>query len=388
VTSILIPTFLRDIHSTAVAIALSRRGESPTLWHGADMPTRQQGSMALSPVGELEWEVSGAGLPPTDRHFDVVWNRRPSPPILPPDLPIPDSDLYVARRECQAFQRGLWSLLAPDAFWVNSPEGRARASAKPAQLVAATAAGFSIPPTLISNDPERIRRFVGQHEGHALYKPFVPTHWDMGSRGVAFAFASPVTLADLPDDEVLRLSPGIFQRRIAKAHELRLTVMGDKIFAARLLSQDREESRIDWRNAFTRLAVEPAELSAEDAERCQRVMADLGIVFGCIDMIVTPDEELVFLEVNEMGQFLWLDETNPEINTLAPFCEFLLQGRPDFTWEPSAKDPVYLDLRDEAAAYQEEVDAEIHVERPKDHLAPEGTPPPPTETPPPGPAVT
>lgn len=32
-------------------------------------------------------------------------------------------------------------------------------------------------------------------------------------------------------------------------------------------------------------------------------MRKLGIIFGCFDFIVTPDEEYVFLEVNPMGQF-------------------------------------------------------------------------------------
>jgi hypothetical protein len=32
----------------------------------------------------------------------------------------------------------------------------------------------------------------------------------------------------------------------------------------------------------------------------------LGLAFGCIDLIVTPEGEHIFLEVNEMGQFLWV----------------------------------------------------------------------------------
>ena len=301
----------------------------------------------------------------------MVWNRRPSLPVLPPDVPIPADDRYVAQRECTAFHRAQWALAAPDAFWINHPDGRRRANVKPVQLRAAGEAGFRLPPTLMSNDPARIRRFIERHDGAVLYKPFVPTHWHLGDQGIAFNFASEVSAADLPDDEVLRLSPGIFQQRIDKAYELRVTVMGERVFAARLLSQEREESRVDWRNAFANLAVEPAELPAADAERCRRVMADLGIVFGCFDLIVTPDGDIVFLEVNEMGQFLWLDEANREINTLAPFCEFLLQGRSDFSWQPSDADPVFLELCDEASRLQEEVDAELHVDRPHYHMATE-----------------
>jgi len=34
----------------------------------------------------------------------------------------------------------------------------------------------------------------------------------------------------------------------------------------------------------------------------------LGLVFGCIDMIVTPRGEFIFLEINPNGQWLWIEE--------------------------------------------------------------------------------
>lgn len=372
-TRVLIPTYRDDIHATVVGLALERLGHRALLWHGADFPTRQAATMTVSVEEEMRWEVRGEDLALAgDEPVDVVWNRRPSQPVLPADLPIPEGDRYVARREAVAFDRALWPLVAPDAFWINPPAGRARANLKPWQLARARDVGLAIPPTLFSNDPERIRAFLARWPGETVYKPFVPTHWDRGEEGIAFFFTSPVGPDDLPEDEILRLSPGIFQRRVAKACELRVTYMGEHAVCARLLSQRRESSREDWRNAFAGLDVEPAELPEEVDARCRRLMHELGIVFGCIDLIVTPAGEHVFLEVNEMGQFLWLDELCPEINTLAPFCQFLIQGRSDFSWRASAGDPRFLELRDEALRVQREVDAVRHVERPLYHLAPDG----------------
>lgn len=37
-------------------------------------------------------------------------------------------------------------------------------------------------------------------------------------------------------------------------------------------------------------------------------MADLGLVFACIDFIVTPDDKFVFLEINPNGQWLWVEK--------------------------------------------------------------------------------
>jgi hypothetical protein len=151
---------------------------------------------------------------------------------------------------------------------------------------------------------------------------------------VAVLWTSPVSAADLPADETLRLTPGIFQVRVPKAHELRVTVMGHHVVTARLLSQEVEEARLDWRAAGSRVQVEPDRLPPAVEEGCLRLMESLGILFGAFDFIVTPDGEHVFLEVNPAGQFLWVEEANPEVLLLAPFVDFLLSRRPDFRWQP------------------------------------------------------
>jgi glutathione synthase/RimK-type ligase-like ATP-grasp enzyme len=41
---------------------------------------------------------------------------------------------------------------------------------------------------------------------------------------------------------------------------------------------------------------------------CLRLVQGLGLEFGAIDLIRTPDGRYVFLEVNGNGQFLWAEE--------------------------------------------------------------------------------
>ncbi len=36
-------------------------------------------------------------------------------------------------------------------------------------------------------------------------------------------------------------------------------------------------------------------------------MRELKIVFGCVDMILTPEGDYVFLEVNTAGQWQWVE---------------------------------------------------------------------------------
>lgn len=354
----LIPTYPSDIHAVEVALVLEDLGHEAVLWHGSDFPTLQSASVDFRDGG-LDWEITGLDLNGARPPFDGVWFRRPTPPVLPATLH--PGDLPVAQRECSEFLAGLYLVAAPDAFWVNPPPIR-RAELKPVQLREAPRAGLRIPRTLMSNDPERIRRFLAEHRGRAVYKPFFPAQWDQDDR-VALLLTNEVELDDLPSDAVLRLTPGIFQEKIDKAHELRVTILGEHVVTARLLSQEAEATRLDWRAGAGKIRVEPGHLPAEVESACLRLMRSLGIVFGCFDFIVTPEGEHVFLEVNPAGQFLWVEEACPDLPLLAPFVDFLLARRPDFRWAPGPGIVRHADWQPVAAARIEEL-----VER---HQAPE-----------------
>jgi hypothetical protein len=57
-----------------------------------------------------------------------------------------------------------------------------------------------------------------------------------------------------------------------------------------------------------------------------------GICFGSADFAVDKDGQWWFLEINEQGQFLWLDQLNPQARTLEKFCAFITA--PEGSTEP------------------------------------------------------
>ncbi len=345
-TRILIPSYPQDAHAVEVALALADRGHEAVYWYGGDFPTRQSASIDVQD-GQVAWEISGPGLTGGRPPFDVVWFRRPAPAVLPAGMH--PGDLPVARRECRHLLRSLYYMASPEAFWVNPLASHPRADLKPVQLAAAVRAGLNVPRTLISNDPARIRRFLEEFRGRAVYKPFHASQWE-GEDMTALLLTSEVSVEDLPGDETLRLTPGIFQERIDKAHELRVTVMGAHVVTARLLSQVSPETRLDWRMPGTDVRIEPDRLPRAVEQACRRLMRSLGIVSGCFDFIVTPEGEHVFLEVNPDGQFLWIEEAQPEIRLLAPFVDFLLARRRDFRWRPTPDAPRHGDYYPAACA--------------------------------------
>lgn len=138
--------------------------------------------------------------------------------------------------------------------------------------------------------------------------------------------------------------------------------MGRRAFAARILSQETEGGRLDWRKAYHELRMEPDELPGSVHAACLDLMDRLGIVFGCFDFIVTPEGRYVFLEVNQAGQWLFI-ENYTRLPLLDAFAEFLIQGRPDFEWDP-ANVQVRLGDVDETVHEWMDRNASIHVDEP------------------------
>lgn len=57
-----------------------------------------------------------------------------------------------------------------------------------------------------------------------------------------------------------------------------------------------------------RIDIEPYHLPQEVEEQCFRYLSSLGLQYGCIDMMVTPEDEYVFLEINPNGQWWFIEE--------------------------------------------------------------------------------
>jgi len=127
------------------------------------------------------------------------------------------------------------------------------------------------------------------------------------------------------------------QVEIKKKFELRIMAFGNYLVAAKLHSQEHQEGKLDWRAIRDgQMLVEPFDLPEDIAQKLRDFMHHMGLVFGAFDMVVTPDDEYVFLEINEQGQFLWLEEFNPQFKMLDIFVQFLLQRSVDFQWNETA----------------------------------------------------
>jgi glutathione synthase/RimK-type ligase-like ATP-grasp enzyme len=342
---ILILTEANDIHAIAVAQALEQKGAEVTLWATSDFPSCSDESVHYDAVGRKGIRIRGADLCLENPVFDTVWRRRPA--YVVDRASLHPADWAFAADECGMFRRSLLHLIAQDAFWVNPIRGAALAGSKLLQHEAAVKVGFRMPETIFTNSPEEIRQFLARGY-EVIYKPLAGGGWQ--NKDAQFlTYTSVLTEGNLVGDDVLRQTPGIFQELIPKAYELRVTVMGRHTLAAKVLSQKTEKGKVDWRRSNDELQFEPAHLPPEVELRCAALLDELGLVFGCFDFIVTPEDDYVFLEVNEMGQFLFIERCCG-LPLLDAFSEFLLQGKVDFQWNQDAVGVRYTDSDFEASA--------------------------------------
>ncbi|MFY9826294.1 MAG: hypothetical protein WAM82_33330 [Thermoanaerobaculia bacterium] len=319
-----------DLHTFTIFEAMAQKGAAPDLWLTPDYPELQSISLRIDDKGQAGVRIVGRETE-LRGPYDVVWNRRGV--FHAPLQDLHAADRAFAREEARAHYRAALELLAQQGLWINPPSAKRLANMKPLQQQAAMRLGLRTAETLYSNDPAEIRAFLARAGGSCIYKANTQKGFWIREDGVfETLYTSVIDASQLTEDEVLRMTPGIFQPVIPKKHEIRVTVMGDRLFAARLLSQETATGRVDFRQSYAELKAEREELPEPLATQLVRLTRELGLVYGAIDLIVTPDDEVVFLEINESGQFLWI-EAYAGVPVLDAFCELLLQGRRDFLWQ-------------------------------------------------------
>jgi glutathione synthase/RimK-type ligase-like ATP-grasp enzyme len=201
----------------------------------------------------------------------------------------------------------LGQLLVTSARWMSDPTAIWKAEHKLLQLSLASQVGLSIPQTVITNDPAVVRTAFSNFRG-LVVKPVTTGH--VAYQGQEFGiFTSQVLRDHLDQLESVKLSPAIYQQLIPKRFDIRATIVGERIISAAIDSQSDPRALIDWRRTSNpRLPHYPVSLPEPVTARLLKLMKLLNLNFGAVDLIQTPDDDYVFLEINPNGQWLWIDD--------------------------------------------------------------------------------
>lgn len=286
-----------------VADALSRRGVRSFRFDSDRFPREVKLSSRLT-AGGCSHVIEDRASVLEGTEVRAVWARKVWRPRFAEDL---DPSFYdMSARESMAALEGFLDSLH-SARWVNPPGRDREAENKLLQLRIALDVGLYVPRTLVTNDPDRMRSFFAEVDGKMVAKLLKPLSISMGAAPV-FVYTSEVKKEDLAGADMLRHSPMVFQERIAKDCELRIAFVNGKLFAGAIEASGSSKGRVDWRlSSPEETRWERDEVPESVASALQALMSRLGLVYGAIDMIRTPDGEHVFLEVNPGGEWGMLE---------------------------------------------------------------------------------
>ena len=297
-----------DSHAQCVAQDLERKGKA----------FRFVDSLQLNDAGRLEFRAgrrSGSawtcadGQPVDLDAVETVWHRRRYLPTLETSN---QNDVQYFRREWTEMIGGVFATL--DAWFVNDP-GRQEAAVKPLQLRLAEKIGLRVPDTLITNDSRAAEEFVARHGQRVVHKTLSPPR----HRFLATKVWEESDRALLQD---LVLAPTIFQEAVTDCRELRVIAIGKQLFAAEFRPQAGIiDARLDHDVPYS-----PHALADDVASKLLSLVQELGLVYSAIDMKLTDDGEYVFLELNPMGQYLYV-EILTGLPLTAAMADLLAGGR-------------------------------------------------------------
>lgn len=178
------------------------------------------------------------------------------------------------------------------------------------QLSIAKQLGFNVPESCFTSDPAAAEEFVNKHR-KAIVKP-LSDEWPKPTKEdtqPAF-YARKISADESINYSGLHLAPAIFQQLIDPDFDIRVTVIGTKVFAAKIETSGFTTKVVrDWRlgHAEGKLHFKPYELSPVIAKKCVQLTRELGLNFGAIDLIRTKDGSIWFLEINPNGQWGFIE---------------------------------------------------------------------------------
>lgn len=294
-----------DVHFKCVAEELRRMGRESFLVEIPKLGNDARFTMATGSERYERWSVPDHD--PIDlEQASCVWYRRFYPPTLTPS-PSSRADVDWALREWREAMTAAFA--ASGARFVSDPWAQELAGMKPYQLRVAQRLGLRVPDTLMTNDADAARAFVDKHAGRVVHKVVkTPRDRFVGTRKWH------------PDDDAelkwLHLTPTFFQELIVARYELRITIVGRRIFAAEFeVGADVSDAR-----SLLDVPFERHRLPQEVEALLLKLMDELGLQYGTIDLKRCENGEYVFLEINPQGQFLYV-----EIKTGMPITQAMAE---------------------------------------------------------------
>ena len=202
---------------------------------------------------------------------------------------------YFIYREIFAVVEGVIEIF--EGVCLSKPSILRKADNKIYQLKVAQENGFEIPVLNIGNSGSSIQKFNEKYQ--SIVKPIA---YGKVYNGKKTAVVQTNVVNKNIVFDTLKYCPSYFQEFVEKDVDVRVTIVGDKLFPVKIFSSNK----VDWRKDYKSLRYELFVLPNELKEKCLCLMEALNLKFGAIDFVV-KDDVYYFLEINANGQWAWLE---------------------------------------------------------------------------------
>jgi len=212
--------------------------------------------------------------------------------------------------------------------WISNPDSIKEASDRIRQLQFAQKLDLDIPATLITNDSSAAREFYYMHNRNIILKALHHHGVEVG-RKLYSIYTHRVTEQELSKLDDLVYAPCILQQRLTKKSELRVTVVGDQVFAAQLNMPNNPGGYDDIHRLLSssnfRITVYK-NLDNSISDRCIKLVKLLGLKYAAIDFVIDESNHPIFLEVNPVGDWYWIESKTglPITKSIADLIEKII----------------------------------------------------------------
>jgi len=167
-------------------------------------------------------------------------------------------------------------------------------------LKIASACGLKIPSTFISSFNEQLANVIKNSITKSISEKL--SYSDGEHLYDMFTSLAKEEFLQKKEEEFF---PSLIQEKITKQFEIRIFFLGTVFFTIAFFSQEKERTSIDTRriNFSDTIRIIPFKLPKYIKDKLCLFIKKVKMNTGSIDMIVTPEDQYVFLEVNPWGYF-------------------------------------------------------------------------------------
>lgn len=253
-----------------------------------------------------EWLIKTPDNTFSTLDITAIWNRRTYVELLLEESLDDSADFKIWKNEWNKTLLGIYNTI-DNKPWLNFYRKSQLGENKYIQMDLANKLGFVMPNIIVSNEKDKLMNFAQKYKFVAL-KLMHQDFYKSNSEGFVGMYVNRLTTKDINEFKTNGENPIVLQNYIDKKFEVRYTVVGDEHFVCKIDSQASLIAKSDWRRydlAHTpHSIIEPPTIIKNQVSL---LMKELDLSYGALDFIVDKDNNWIFLEINPMGQYLWIE---------------------------------------------------------------------------------